>query len=478
MVAIRDLLRELEPQFKNILFGFGVVMPREHFSSTGAEMIPEVLLDKREFHFNFGRYIAKLEKYWSEICLKKHSREYRAPTVEQIRLARKLLRPNVDSAYSIGGYLGDVQAQILQLSNDQIRTSRRIAANPRTIVRGLAGTGKTVIAIERARMLSQQGYRVLYLCFNKLLAAHIRRGFAKEGSSPNVHVVHAHALYSDVIKKCGMAPRLEACDASSPDFFSKEFPQLFIDAMIESEAEQWDVLIVDEAQDLLTPDNLDAFDVLLRDGLTNGRWHFFLDPKQNIYSSFVQAEVEARLVDTHPTYDDLVENCRNTKQVAVQASILSGIDLALQGAPEGNSCDNIYYSDKSDFLSQLDALVARLLRRDVRPSEIAILSTRKREHSLIAGKAAIGGCQIIDALEDVAYSESRILFSTMHAFKGLERPVVIAIDMENIGQVQWSMLHYAGLSRACALLRTFLPNRCKDVFAVQAKAFGERLAPV
>ena len=52
----------------------------------------------------------------------------------------------------------------------------------------------------------------------------------------------------------------------------------------------------------------------------------------------------------------------------------------------------------------------------------------------------------------------------------------IAIDMEEIGQDQWSMLHYAGLSRACALLRTFLPNSCKNVFGAQAKAFGERMA--
>ena len=351
-----------------------------------------------------------------------------------------------------------------------------MAANPRTIVRGQAGTGKTVIAIERARQLSKQGGHVLYLCFNKLLAGHIRRTLANEDQVKNVDVYHAHGLYTEVIQKAGMLQRLDSCSPNDVDFFSRIYPQLFVEAALETELQGWDVLVVDEAQDLMTPDNIDAFDVMLRDGLTRGRWHMFLDPNQNIYSTLIQDSVKERLSDAHPMYDDLVENCRNTRQVAAQASIISGIDLALEGAPEGESCENLYYSSRADFVSQLDALVARLVKHDVQPKDIAILSTRRRENSMISGKGMIGGCKVLDASDEPAESERAILFSTMHAYKGLERAVVIAIDMDEIGQDQWSMLHYAGLSRASALLRTFLPNSCKNVFAAQAKAFGERIA--
>jgi hypothetical protein len=64
----------------------------------------------------------------------------------------------------------------------------------------------------------------------------------------------------------------------------------------------------------------------------------------------------------------------------------------------------------------------------------------------------------------------------MHAFKGLERNVVIAIDMEEIGESQYSMLHYTGLSRACLLLKAFLSQPKHRTYNELATAFGARLA--
>jgi len=63
----------------------------------------------------------------------------------------------------------------------------------------------------------------------------------------------------------------------------------------------------------------------------------------------------------------------------------------------------------------------------------------------------------------------------MHAFKGLEKQAIIAIDMDEIGDAYWSMLHYAGLSRARCLLHVFLPASAKAKYGLQAEAFGRRL---
>jgi hypothetical protein len=175
---------------------------------------------------------------------------------------------------SSGGYLTGIESELLQLTNDQIRTSRRMAANPRTIVRGQAGTGKTVIAIERARQLSNKGPCPLPLLQQ---AGHIRRTLAGEDHAKGVDVYHVHALYAEVIQKAGMLDRLEGHSPDDPEFYSRIFPQLFVDSALEIELDGWDVLMVDEALDLLTPDNMDAFDVILREGLTRGCWHIFLD---------------------------------------------------------------------------------------------------------------------------------------------------------------------------------------------------------
>jgi len=471
MFAIKELLEKADQRFRNLLFGFGVVMPMETFSATGAEIEPAVLLDRRDFARNLGFYIGDLQRHWIGDLQHKHGHAPHLPTLADIRRAREILRPDVDSAYSIGTYLNGVESTLLQLSNDQIRTSRRMASNPRTVVRGKAGTGKTVIAAERARQLSEKGMKVLYLCFNQLLAQHVRKGLCTDPRASNVDVWHVHALYRDVIERAGMLDRLAGVPSESTALYATVFPQAFIDAAIETEATQWDALVIDEAQDLLTPDNLDAFDLMLRDGLNRGRWHIFFDPLQNIYGTDVQDAVEKRLAEAQPAFDDLFENCRNTRQVAVQASIISGIDLALEGAPDGPKCDNVYYPDNASFAGLIAQQVRSLLQHQILPRDMVILSTRRWENSLLRDIVAIDGVPLVDIRNA---GDNALAFSTIHAFKGLERKVVLVTDLEEIGQEQWAMLHYAGLSRACGLLIAFLPERARAAYAVQVSAFTMR----
>lgn len=473
--AVRDRLRAANPAFRDTLFGFGVVMPYTTFTSTGAEILPEVLLDKRDFRQSLKLYIHVLERYWKATLADKQGREFRGLTAAELREARQILRPDLETALSLGGYLTGVESRLVQLTNEQIRASRRMAANPRTIVRGPAGTGKSVIALERACELSGQGFRVLYLCFNQLLATHVRGAIAADPRAAQVEVRHVHALYRELIDSAGLLQRLQAEDPDAPEFFAKRFPELAAEALCEHPYEAWDVLVVDEAQDLLTPEHLDTFDLLLRDGLRRGRWHLFFDPQQNIYGGDVQAQVDGRLAECAPALDDLFENCRNTRQVAVQASIVSGIDLAVAGAPDGPDCEVHYYGAAPEGIAAIEALVRRLIGQDVRPQDVAILSTRRWENSLLKGVNRLAGRQLADPSNEAVLRSGGLLFTTMHAFKGLERQAVIALDMGEIGDPNWSMLHYAGLSRARCLLHVFSPAPARRAYDRQAEAFGRRL---
>ncbi len=272
-----------------------------------------------------------------------------------------------------------------------------------------------------------------------------------------------------------MLPQLNALDPEDPDFFPKRFPELAADALCETAQTPWDVVIVDEAQDLLTPEHLDVIDLLVAGGLRQGCWHIFLDPLQNLYGSDVQEQVELRLNDTYPAFDDLFENCRTTRQVAVQSSIVSGIDLPVAGATEGVECELLPYSTELEAREKLERLVRRLLDDDVRSQDIVILSTRRQENSLIGGLREIAGHRLVDAAGGTPQKTGSLLFSTMHGFKGLERMVVVALDMAEIGEEQWSMLHYAGLSRARCILYTLIPSTARKAYDRQARAFGARL---
>ena len=473
--AIRGQLQQARPAFRDVLFGFGVVMPYTTFTATGAEIIPEVLLDRRSFRQSLMQYVTSLESYWNTEYVRKRGRSYRGLTARKLREARQILRPDLETALSLGGYLTGLDDRLVQLTNKQIRASRRMAANPRTVVRGAAGTGKSVIALDRALRLCAAGHDVLYLCFNRLLAAHVRAGLERRADGESVQVRHVHALYRDLIEDAGLLPRLRAMDESAPEFFARGFPELAAEALCEKSHAGWDVLVVDEAQDLLTPEHLDVFDLLLREGMSRGRWHLFLDPRQNIYGEEVQSAVADRLEVCAPAFDDLFENCRNTRQVAVQTSIVSGIDLPVAGAPDGPDTALHYYGTQEEAVRLLETLVGQLVDARVRPDDIAVLSTRRLENSVLAGRPRVAGYRLFEADGRVQPRRGDLFFSTMHSFKGLERQVVLAIDMAEVGGNQWSMLHYTGLSRARVLLHVFLPASAKGRYDKQARAFGGRM---
>ena len=473
--AIRQQLRKAQPAFRSVLFGFGVVMPYTAFRATGPEIIPEVLLDQRSFRQSLSQYVKSLEKHWKAEYLRKHEREYRGLTTQELQEARRILRPDVETALSLGGYLTGLDDRLVQLTNEQIRASRRMAANPRTVVRGAAGTGKSVIALDRALQQDAEGRQVLYLCFNRLLAAHVRAGLERTRDAASVQVHSVHALYRKLIGAAGLLPPLHALDEDTSDFFGKRFPELAAEALCEVPHDGWDVLVVDEAQDLLTPEHLDVFDLLLRDGLRRGCWHLFLDPQQNIYGEATQATVTDRLNDYAPALDDLYENCRNTRQVAVQTSIVSGIDLPVTGAPDGPEAEIHYYSTREEAIDLIENLIRQLVDSQVRPEDIAVLSTRRPENSILSGHRNLAGRRLVEPAEDEVPRPGDLVFSTMHAFKGLERQAVIAVDMAEIGDESWSMLHYTGLSRARVLLCVLLPAEARGKYDRQARSFGRRL---
>lgn len=472
MFALQARLDKEDPRLGRLLMGFGVVMPRETFMATGPEIEQGTLLDQRQFNLNLGFYIGRLQRHWEDLYKKRHGKIPPSPTDDDIRRIRILLRPDVESSISLGSDLNGLNSEMIQLTNRQIRVARRMSANPRSIVRGRAGTGKTILALDRARQSASKGKSVLYLCFNKLLASHVKSNLALERVS-SISVRHIHSLYREVIDKAGYADKLSQAGMREHDFFGKLMPSLFVDAAIEVDFDPFDVVIVDEAQDLMTSEHLDAIDIIVKDGLNRGSWHLFVDPLQNIYGGDADA-VGVRLEGVGIVYDDLFENCRNTRQVAQQTSIVSGVDMAIEGAIDGVSCECRFSQNREASVQVLVREVEGLLSKGVDPADIIILSTRRRENSLIAELDRIGGLPIVDLTNSNA--RPGLQFSTMHAFKGLERNIVVAIDIDQVGSEEVAMLHYAGLSRARVLLIPIMCASERPGYEQQASAFGRRLA--
>lgn len=475
MFALRAII-DKKPEFRDLLIGSGVIMPRCTFTATGPEIEQAVLLDSRRFHESFGLYIGSLARHWDQRYRDTHGKARRSPTRDELSRIRQLLRPDAESTPALSSIYNGVEERMLLLTEQQVRALRGAENNPRALIFGRAGTGKTVIAKDRALRLARKGKRVLFICFNQLLARHVEAAIMKESGGQSIQVKHIHGLYHETISRAGLQDQLKEASDDPKELYGRAFPNLFLEAAYTIGQETFDVLIVDEAQDTLTPPNLDALDVLVEGGIRRGQWTLLMDPKQNIYGSESEDAMAVLAEAGYASYT-LEENCRNTREIATQCSIISGIDAAIQGAMPGVPCDCVFYADDADLIRKLNFEMQRLIAGGVQPKDIVILSTRRRENSAVATVKELAKQKIVD-IADAAKAPETVHFATMHAFKGLERQVVLAIDLTNIGQEHLSLLHYAGLSRPTTLLRTFMSAKERDAYAAQARKFGERMSSI
>jgi len=150
--------------------------------------------------------------------------------------------------------------------------------------------------MDKALHKASSGQKVLFLCFNHLLGNHLKSHAKEKCAGENLVVNSIHSWFFEVIKEAGLDAKLKPFDKTTTSFFTQHYPEVFMDTFIQLEKECFDCLILDEAQDLLQMPYLDSLDLVLKGGLSEGNWHFFMDPLQNIFSG---------------TDEELIETLRN-----------------------------------------------------------------------------------------------------------------------------------------------------------------------
>lgn len=179
--------------------------------------------------------------------------------------------------------------------------------NDHLIVEGGAGTGKTLLAAEYARKQVEQGRKVLYLTYNKNLAHHVVHALPE---TDLLKVVNIHALFGEYVPVD--VPMMKE---NPQRYFAEILPEVFYDHISNLEQEsldklQYDLLVMDEGQDISKPIYLYSLDCLLKGGLEKGRWVVFYDEKQNIYNPEYQDGMDILQSYAHTSFR-LFVNCRN-----------------------------------------------------------------------------------------------------------------------------------------------------------------------
>ena len=332
---------------------------------------------------------------------------------------------------------------LLRLTEEQMTLLDSLAAHNRAAIEGAAGTGKTVLAMEKARRLATTGKRVLLLCFNEPLARELRQkadGFEVE-------------TFHDFCRRLARCAGLSGFEAEYPNVkerrvYAEDAPMTLLEALARLPDERYDAIVVDEAQDFL-PDWWPCLDEALRRG-REGTLYAFYDANQDIYEGGPPRALE---VIEHK----LVHNCRNTTRIAQYAAGLVGTESRVKaGAPQGRRVERITCADDAEVVRKVAARLDQLVRCEgVAPDDIAIVSTRTLKNSPFALDHRAGRFELVN-LDDqerrsgASPSAGRVVFETLYRFKGLERDIVILLDLP--GSRVTDRHRYVAASRARNLL--------------------------
>jgi hypothetical protein len=463
MFAVRDAVLSRAPVGfpAGVLHGYAVVMPDVSFMERSPEWEPWQVIDRDALTPSIAAPLLRLAAGHRTMHPHVPPSE---PTPHTMSIIRQTLRPDFEVVVSRGARIDDTEAQLLRLTEEQFHALDLMADNERCLFEGAAGTGKTMLAFEYARRMSEAGHRTLLICFNRLLGDWFTRQAAALPQPRYLTSGSYFRLLRDIIVTSSISTEFLEQESHGANTTLYEDTYAVCGRLAVEELNlPYDVLVMDEGQDLLQPHVLDVLNVWLRGGFAMGRWAIFGDfQRQAIFGNRKGDQLKAALSQVAPqsAKGRLTLNCRNTRNIGQETALLSGFAAPpyRMGQVLGLPVDYQYYGSEHQQAALLAAEVRRLLADGVRADDIIVLSPLRLSNSGVAAVDSGGMFRLVDVQDHTPTRSSVpvIRYTTAHAFKGLESPVVILCDIDQVGDGEPQSLLYVAMSRARSHLIMFV----------------------
>lgn len=430
-----------------VFFGIGVMFPDISYDAVGCDEEQWQVFDCNDLN-RVGAFIRRVfegsKKKWEKL----HNKPlpYRKlPDSDDINYIASLLRGDFDKAVSINTLMRYAEEELIELTKEQYRCLDQLEDNPRCLIKGPAGTGKTLLAFEEAKRSVANGMRVALFCFNVNLGHWMKRYFYKTPESLRpAYIGTFHSYMINVISKKDNKLMFPENEDEKKLFYSETVPIFARSFLIENNGiEKFDKIIVDEAQDLINQRYLDVMDACLNKGFVRGKWTLFGDfSMQAIYTEGTTEQDMMDMLEKRTSFIrfKLTINCRNTKPICDEIETITGFQQpsGMLIKADGPPVNYITFSDMDDQKEKLESVLDSLIKEGVPEKNITILSPVIMENSVVSLVKDYN----IRNYSDV--SARNITFSTIQGFKGLENSVIIITD---VNTYEDKKLMYVALSR-------------------------------
>ncbi|MFJ1622684.1 NERD domain-containing protein [Streptomyces sp. NPDC088190] len=266
----------------------------------------------------------------------------------------------------------------------QSRVLASLARNPRVMVFGGAGTGKSLVLVEAAKQEADQGRSVLITFRSPELLGF----FAPHVVDRDIDLVPFERLRPD---------------------------------------KAYDAVFVDEAQDLMSAEDMDALDAVVLGGRAAGRWRMFLDMNNQAHVDGGFDEDVFELIAPEALSVDLDLNVRNTRAIVHMVQEYLGADVGDPGIVHGEKVQ-WHTPDGDPDVDAAEAVAGRLAAGGVRGNDIWIIDTK----SITAPTATAGG----------------FIVTSPKYVKGLEAEHVVVCNLPEVFDEAGTAAFYVAVTRA------------------------------
>jgi superfamily I DNA/RNA helicase len=284
-----------------------------------------------------------------------------------------------------------------------------------------------------------------FTCYNRLIGEWMQ----KQAEEWKVNIT-ASSLHSFLFEQ-SKGFDYDKSQYNKQDFYSKYLPTLLKSVYQKGIITKFDKLIIDEGQDLIREEYLALFDSMLEGGLADGNWEIYGDfERQAIFAQLSREEMFSLInKNSQPTKFLLKINCRNTKQIGEETSLISGFEKPpfLLEHLEGIPVEYVFYKNDSDQKRLLGELLDKLSNNKLPFHELIIVSPRRFEKSC-SNSFSHFTIKEIKSTQEIKRTQDFFCFATVQSYKGMESNYVIITDIEDLTSDSAKSLLYVGMSRA------------------------------
>lgn len=422
--AIRRRLIEVGVLQRTHCTGYAVVLPDVTLGSQSQDADENVLLDASSSWSEPDRVLTRWCRYWAG-----RTGQADGLSRDEVDAVVNLLRGDLDLRPALSLVVDEIEEGLTRLTHEQGRVLRAAAENPRLLISGRAGTGKTLLAMAEARRFALEERRVLITCDSPVLARLLGRALVGSGVDTGAYDARS-GLVSGVVRG------------------------------------KYDAVVVDEAQDLGA-----AWTKLMSTyaagGADSGTWRLFHDPEQDLLG--LPGDLMEHLPSSVPRLG-LTMNCRNTREIAIAASMLTRTQLDVEAPVSGSDVTIRWWDDAAAFAAHLAAEI-RNLTRSLPPEKIAVLTRNPLSESSIA---ALRDETRVPIRRLSASGRDSVVVATAEEFKGLEASAVLAA-VTSLANPMDRRHAYVACTRARAHLTLLLHESVRTAYSEGARWFGRML---